>query len=102
MKSFIRELYYGNIDPQAKTFDRDSAYGKALETTVNKEAVLADLLPEKEKALFLDYVNAWDEVLGITAAETFVDGFRIGAAFMLDTFINTGSAFIDICSEIEP
>lgn len=30
MESFIRELYFGNIDPQARRFEADSQYGKSM------------------------------------------------------------------------
>jgi hypothetical protein len=30
MDSFIRELFFGNIDPQARCFDTDSQYGRAM------------------------------------------------------------------------
>lgn len=29
--NFIEELYYGNINPNEKHFDRDTQYAKALE-----------------------------------------------------------------------
>ncbi|MHB1314884.1 MAG: DUF6809 family protein [Christensenellales bacterium] len=96
MKSFIRALYFGNVDPQAKGFDRHSAYGKAMDAVAKNEGILTGVLTGNEKEVFLDYVSAWSEVLGITAAETFTDGFRLGASFTLDAFLNTDSDFKDI------
>ena len=36
---------------------------------------------------FLDFVNAQSEVNGITAYESFLDGFILGAGFMRDAFL---------------
>jgi len=88
MESFIRELYLGNIDPQARRFETDSRYGKALGVISENEELLSKLLKDEELRLFLDLMNAWDELTGITACETFTDGFRIGAAFVFDAFVN--------------
>ena len=96
MKRFIRELYYGNIDPQAKTFDRDSDYGKALGMLADHEQRLVELLTGEVKTLFSQYMDKWGEVLGMTAAESFTEGFRMGANFMLDAFLNGDGIFKDI------
>ncbi len=99
MESFIRELYFGNIDPQARCFDTDSRYGKAMAVISENEELLSKLLKEKELKLFLDFTNAWGELLGIASCETFVDGFRIGAAFSLDTFVSKESELKEFLRE---
>ena len=96
MQNFIRELYHGNISPQEKCFDHHSDYGKALDIVAKNEELLIKFLDGKEKEQFLSYVDACSEVLSISNCETFVDGFRIGAAFVLDAFINTDNEFKDI------
>ena len=93
MYSFIRELYFGNVNPQARQFDRNSNYAKAMQRVVDNEDKLTGLLKDEEKKLFLDYVNACSEVLGESVAETFVNGFRIGAHFTVDTFVNEENVF---------
>lgn len=96
MKNFITELYFGNIDPQAKAFDHDSSYGEILRVAEKNKELLCDMLTGKEKKLFLEYINTWDEVSGITTAESFVNGFRIGAAFTLDAFFHSDNHLKDI------
>ena len=93
MYSYIRELYYGNITPNAKQFDRNSKYAKALQRMSDNEEKLTQMLSGEEKELFLDYVNAFGEVLSESVAETFVDGFRIGAHFAVDTFVSKENVF---------
>jgi len=93
MYSYIRELYYGNITPNSKQFDRNSKYAKALQKMSDNEDKLTEMLSGEEKQLLLDYANACSEVLGESVAETFVDGFRIGAHFAVDTFVSTENVF---------
>ena len=93
MYSFIRELYFGNINPQSRQFDPNSNYAKALQRMTDNEDKLTALLSGEEKKLFLDYANACSDVLGESVAETFVDGFRIGAHFTVDTFVSTENIF---------
>ena len=88
MDSFIKELYFGNIDPQARRFEADSQYGKAMKVIGENEELLTNFLRDKELLLFVDLVNAWDELLGIISCETFADGFRTGAAFAFDAYVN--------------
>ena len=94
MESFIRELYFGNIDPQTKGFKADSRYGKAMGVISENEELLIKLLKDKELRLFLDLMNAWGDLVGVTSCETFTDGFRIGAAFTFDCFVSKESSKI--------
>ena len=90
MESFIRALYLGNINLDTKDFEHNPQYGNAIKIISKNEGLLTGLLTGNEQQLFLDLVNAWGDVLDISSCETFVDGFRIGAAFILDTFVKTG------------
>jgi len=88
MESFIRQLYLGNIDPQAKSFEADSQYGKAMAVISENEELLSKLLKDKELLLFVGIMNAWDDLMGAASCEAFTDGFRIGAAFTFDCFVS--------------
>ncbi|MDD4494874.1 MAG: hypothetical protein PHV32_11120 [Eubacteriales bacterium] len=58
MAGFIEEFYYGNIDPQARSFDSDSQYGEAMAILSKNEELLTNQLKDEEKRLFLEYTNA--------------------------------------------
>jgi len=95
--SFIEELYYGNLNPNVKTFKKNSQYAKAMEIITSVEARLTEELGDEHKGLFLDFVNAHSEVNGITAYESFLDGFILGARLIKDTFLtNHDRVFRDI------
>lgn len=85
--NFIEELFYGNICPNEQSFSEDSQYGKAMAVISKSEEILMEELEGKLKCHFLDFVNAQGEVNGITAYESFLDGFILGASFMQDTFL---------------
>ena len=42
----------------------------------------------KEKEMFLSYVSAYVEFSTTSNADSFISGFRLGAKFTYETFIN--------------
>ena len=87
MKSFIEELYYGNIDPQNSGFEDDTSVQRELRTISENEDYLADTLAGEEKKRFLNFANAWSAYNGDATLDGFITGFRLGARFVLDTFM---------------
>ena len=88
MSSIIEDFYYGNIEPQELSTEITSKLKKKLSDLVKKEEELTEMLPEKEKELFTNYVNAHNEFSSISNSDSFISGFRLGARFSYDTFIN--------------
>ena len=64
MNSFIEEFYYGNIDPQARSFEQNKKVQHDMQTLNESEDFLADKLSGEEKKRFLQYVDAWASVNG--------------------------------------
>ena len=87
MKSFIEELYYGNIDPQNSGFEEDEGVQRTMQTIRENEDFLADTLIGEEKKRFLDFADAWSAFNGDATLEGFITGFRLGARFVLDAFV---------------
>ena len=87
MKSFIEEFYYGNIEPQGRSRKKSPAVKKEFDLLTKNEELLTQALTDEHKKLFLDYVNAWGVVNGESTADSFMVGFRLGAAFVYDTFV---------------
>ena len=87
MKSFIEELYYGNIDPQNSGFEDDESVQRELRTISENEDWLTDHLTGEEKKRFLDFADAWSAGGGDATLDGFITGFRLGARFVLDTFV---------------
>ena len=87
MSNVIEELYYGNLEPQELTTEITPKLKKKLSLHAKKEEELSAMLPEKEKELFSNYVNAFNEFSSISNSDSFISGFRLGARFAYDTFI---------------
>ena len=87
MSNVIEELYYGNLEPQELTTEITPKLKKKLSALAKKEEELSDMLPEKEKELFANYVSAHNEFSSISNSDSFISGFRLGARFAYDTFV---------------
>ena len=99
MKNFIKELYYGNIDPQARGFKNGSYLKKQMTILSESEAMLTDRLTGDEKKAFLSFVNASDVILGESELDSFIVGFRLGAKLIFDTFVNNDTPYDDFLKE---
>ena len=99
MKNFIEEFYYGNIEPQARSTKQNKAVQKRMKILMTNEDFLTTALSDKNKKQFLDYVNAWSIVNGESNLDSFIMGFRLGAKFMLDTFVTSEPPFEDLLRE---
>ncbi len=99
MTGFIEEFYYGNIDPQARSAKPNTAVRKEMQTLSDYEEELTNRLMGDEKKKFLSYVNAWGVDNGEGNLDSFIVGFRLGAAFMQDTFLSGKAPYTDYPKE---
>lgn len=95
MTNFIEEFYYGNIDPQARSFEQNKKAQRDMQFLSDNEAFLTDKLTGEEKKRFLQYVDAWASVNGESTLDSFIIGFRLVAQFVFDTFVTTKAPYID-------
>ena len=93
MTNFIEEFYYGNIDPQARSFEQNKKVQHDMQTLNESEDFLTDKLSGEEKKRFLQYVDAWASVNGESTLDSFITGFRLGARVMMDTFLSDDAPF---------
>ena len=99
MKNIIKELYYGNIDPQARGFKNGSYLKKQMTILSESETMLTDRLTGDEKKAFISFVNASDVILGESELDSFIVGFRLGAKLSFDTFVNNDIQYDDFLKE---
>ena len=99
MSNFIEELYYGNIDPQARSTKQNKTVSKQMEILMANETFLTETLTDECKKKFLAYVNAWGVVNCESNLDSFITGFRLGANFTYDTFVSTKAPFTDLIGE---
>ena len=99
MTGFIEEFFYGNIDPQERSSTQNSAVQKEMLRLSDYEEEMTNQLIGEEKRKFLAYVNAWGVVNGEGNLDSFIIGFRLGAAFMQDTFLSDNAPYTDFLRE---
>ena len=87
MSDFIEDFYYGNIEPQECTTELTAKVKKSLSDLSSKEEQLTSILADKEKELFLSYVKTYTNFSSLCNADSFTVGFRLGARFTYDTFV---------------
>ena len=93
MKNFIEELYYGNINPQERYFDRNSETGKSILTIADVEDSLNGVLNDKEKEHFKEYQRLDGEITADSNLDSFIVSFRMGAKLALDTYISDNAPY---------
>lgn len=93
MTNFLEELYYGSVDPQARGY-RKGGYNFKVSQNINElEEKLTERLGREDKALFLDFCNAYGELMGESSLDSFIVGFRLGAKMIFDTFCSNDAPF---------
>ena len=102
-ENILEDLYHGNINPNDKCFDRDSEYAKCLGVIADNEKKLIAFLnelptAEEERRLFSQLMDAQLEISSFGEVERFIEGFQLGARFMMDIFILPQKSVIrDVC-----
>lgn len=87
MSDFIEDFYYGNIEPQEISTELRTELKKKLDSLSRAEEQLASKLTDEEKELFIKYAIQSSEFLCVSNADSFIAGFRLGARFTYDTFV---------------
>ena len=85
--NILEEFYFGNVNPQEKRFKRESEYATFVKIISDNEEKLSAGLSNEEKSLLSRLMNAQSEITSIETCERFIEGWKLGAKFMLDTFL---------------
>lgn len=91
MSNILEDFYYGNIEPQEVNSELISKLKKKLSKLSELEENLTARLNGEDKELFQNYVSTYIEFSTTSNADSFVSGFRLGAKFTYDTFIQNKS-----------
>lgn len=84
MRKVLEDFYYGNLTPSEKEMRPGSELQRAVSSSARCESQLADGLDEAQQSLLTKLVKAQHEIDGITAAENFILGFRLGVRLMAE------------------
>lgn len=87
MFNFIEQFYYGNIEPQECSSKLTAEMKKKLSYLTEKEECLNEKLTDEMKEMFVDYTSSCNAFTSVCCADSFIVGFRLGARFAYDTFV---------------
>ncbi len=74
-------------------FRKDSHILKVSGNINELEEKLTERLQGEDKDLFLDFCNAYGELMGDAGLDSFIIGFRLGAKMIFDTFCSDDAPF---------
>lgn len=92
MDNFIEQLYYGNINPQARCCPKGSEALEIERRVSTLEEVVRNHLSDFDNHILDDFCKAQLDLLCISNLDAFMNGFRLGARMAVDTF----------CTEVAP
>ena len=87
MSNFIEQFYYGNIESLECSSELTAQMKKKLSKLTQKEEALREKLSDETKEAFEDYVATCTAFTSACCADSFMVGFRLGAKFTYDTFV---------------
>ena len=90
--NILEEFYRGNINPSEKFFEKGSEYAGLMQTFVDNEEKLVEYFKstpntDKEEGYLSELIDSINGINSIGLEECFIDGWRLGAKFILDTFL---------------
>ena len=80
-KKIIENLFFGNIDPQARAVKPGSRADKLRTFIADHLPEIESALPDAQRELYDKILDAQGELDTITELDSFILGFRLGAAF---------------------
>ncbi|MBQ6051809.1 MAG: hypothetical protein IJL30_00805 [Clostridia bacterium] len=98
--SFIESLFFGNIDPQARAVKPGSRADKLRIFITDHLPEIENALPDEQRGVLDKILDAQGELDTISERDSFILGFRLGAAFTYDTFVNTATPYRDLSEKL--
>lgn len=86
MSSFLESLYYGQLNPVEKVASNDPQYGQLSRQISESMDGWKKRLSEDEFRELEDLLDLYQQVQGLEMAASFTDGFRLGAAMIIEVY----------------
>ncbi len=93
MIKFIEEFYYGRLQPQKRSGEPSEETKAEFEILENTEKYFCKTLTGDDNLRFSRYLIALNKVTDESNCDSFITGFRLGAAFALDAYFNGNTDF---------
>lgn len=82
--SFLENLFFGNVDPQTQAVKPGSRADKLRIYVTDHLPEIENALHDEQRGLLNKILDAQGELDTITELDSFIVGFRLGAAFTYD------------------
>ena len=99
MPNILEDLYYGNLSPSHRAVRPGSCVKKLMQKQSDLEAKLNESFSEEQRANFEQYLSLTADLLDANCLDSFITGFRLGARFTHETFIETDAPYADLTDE---
>ena len=98
--NFLENLFFGNVDPQLRAVRPGSRADKLRIYITDHLPEIENALHDEQRGLLNKILDAQSELDIITELDSFIVGFRLGAAFTYDTFVNTDTPYRDLTEKL--
>ena len=85
--NYIKDLYFGNINPSRQYFTKGSCYSKLLKQESESYDKLSKKLSDDNKQLLERLFELQFKINDIATAENYAEGFRDGSRLMIDILL---------------
>ena len=80
----LQDLWDGNIRPSERAIRYGSTYAALRHQVTEAETKFRQEMTEKGRSIYEDYCNKQNQLLELSEADAFIQGFRLGARIILD------------------
>ena len=80
----LQDLWDGNIRPSERAIRYGSTYADLYHQATEAETKFRKEMTEKGRSIYEDYCNKQNQLLELSEADAFIQGFRLGARIILD------------------
>ena len=96
MPNILEDLYYGNLSPCQRTVRQDSRVKKLMQKQSDLDSRLNESFTEEQREIFEQYLSVSADLLDANCLDSFITGFRLGARFTHEIFIETNAPFAEL------
>ena len=90
MRSILEEFFSDKISPEARFFNSNLAYGRAMNAAADIEDKLLARLNDEEKILLDKYTDVQMQLNHLTAVDSQVYGYKLGVLVTAEAFLTGG------------
>ena len=98
--NFLENLFFGNVDLQSRAVKPGSRADKLRIYITDHLPEIENALPDEQRGVLEKIMDAQGELDTISELDSFIIGFRLGAAFTYDTFVNTDTPYRDLTEKL--